>query len=294
MQFFIDDHSRVAFSSIVPNEQASIACSARLKAVRYYGSLSVYFTDGLINGGGCGFPVGVDCPLFAISMLQASRRATVRGPTFVRLLAQLASVDVPAPDASLSDRLSQWLDWNHSIALSTALDGRASADASEATVADDVVQQACARIRATQVAAIAAGTVCSDDGAAVEVVGYASFRQRYLDRQRAMQSATGELRGRLRERLAKQSAQMARLAEVDAAMELALSPREQALLSRVPSLLEHRFDKLQQAALTEPSGSARHGAWLEVFRNDMQSLLLAELDLRFQPVESLLAALSTC
>jgi hypothetical protein len=35
------------------------------------------------------------------------------------------------------------------------------------------------------------------------------------------------------------------------------------------------------------------GAWLDVFRKDMQSVLLAELDLRFQPVEGLLAALRT-
>jgi Protein of unknown function (DUF3348) len=35
-------------------------------------------------------------------------------------------------------------------------------------------------------------------------------------------------------------------------------------------------------------------AWLDAFRKDMQSVLLAELDVRFQPVEGLLAALRTC
>ncbi|WP_345816018.1 DUF3348 domain-containing protein [Paraburkholderia sp. PREW-6R] len=38
----------------------------------------------------------------------------------------------------------------------------------------------------------------------------------------------------------------------------------------------------------------RPGAWLEVFRKDMQSVLLAELDVRFQPVEGLLDALRAC
>lgn len=227
-------------------------------------------------------------------MLQASRPTTVHGPAFIRLLASLAGAEVPAPEASLSDRLSQWLDWNHSIALSTALDRGSSADFVASTVVDDVVQQACVRIRAAQVAAIADDTVRSGDGGAGEVADYAIFRQRYLARQRAMQSASGDLRGRLREQLAKQSAPMARLAEVDAALELALSPREQALLARVPALLEHRFEKLQQRALAEPCSTAVSGSWLELFRSDMQSLLLAELDLRFQPVESLLAALRTC
>ncbi|KAE8755722.1 DUF3348 family protein, partial [Paraburkholderia madseniana] len=36
------------------------------------------------------------------------------------------------------------------------------------------------------------------------------------------------------------------------------------------------------------------GTWLNTFRKDMQSVLLAELDVRLQPVEGLLAALRTC
>ncbi|NIF53900.1 DUF3348 domain-containing protein [Burkholderia sp. Ax-1724] len=56
-------------------------------------------------------------------------------------------------------------------------------------------------------------------------------------------------------------------------------------------------------AATDPTGlSATAGhrapvtqdAWLDVFRKDMQSVLLAELDVRFQPVEGLLAALRAC
>jgi hypothetical protein len=35
------------------------------------------------------------------------------------------------------------------------------------------------------------------------------------------------------------------------------------------------------------------GTWLDAFRKDMQSVLLAELDVRLQPVEGLLAALRT-
>ena len=48
-------------------------------------------------------------------MAQAALRPTVRGPTFVRLLARLAEVDVAASGQSLPDRLGQWLDWNHAL-----------------------------------------------------------------------------------------------------------------------------------------------------------------------------------
>lgn len=49
----IDDHSRVAFSSIEPNEHAFSACRALLKAVRYYRALGVRFTCVLTDNGAC-------------------------------------------------------------------------------------------------------------------------------------------------------------------------------------------------------------------------------------------------
>ncbi|MNY78813.1 hypothetical protein D3C86_2192080 [compost metagenome] len=64
-------------------------------------------------------------------------------------------------------------------------------------------------------------------------------------------------------------------------------------------MLEPHFQRLRQAeaaALAEAQAAgqpatARPGAWLGVFRKDMQSVLLAELDIRWQPLEGLLAAL---
>ena len=111
----------------------------------------------------------------------------------------------------------------------------------------------------------------------------------------------GDLRSRLRAALAARHAGMARLAAVDAVMERALSPREQMLLAAVPGVLERHFERLREVELktladaqaAESAPAATPGAWLDVFRRDMQSVLLAELDVRFQPVEGLLAALRT-
>src|SRR5690606_29791057 len=100
------------------------------------------------------------------------------------------------------------------------------------------------------------------------------------------------LRGRLRDRLTARSADMARLAEVDAVMEMVLSPREHALLASVPELLSAHFDRLRPPPDSDPSPdngttAPATNAWLAVFRRDMQSVLLAELDVRFQPIEGL-------
>jgi hypothetical protein len=221
----------------------------------------------------------------------------VRGPTFVRLLARLTDVDVPPSRQSLTDRLSHWLDWTQAIALSTALDGRSSVEGFDAPSASAEVEE-CARLRASLVQVITTDPLLTGETSEVDV---AVFRQRHLTLQRRIQSATGHLRGRLRDVLARQSAEKARLAEVDAVMELALSPREQMLLAAVPALLGEHFERLRGAASaasgdagdSNDATAAMPGAWLDVFRKDLQSVLLAELDVRFQPVEGLLAALRT-
>ena len=49
----IDDHSRVAFGSIAPDERGISACKALLDAVRYYRSLGVRFERVLTDNGAC-------------------------------------------------------------------------------------------------------------------------------------------------------------------------------------------------------------------------------------------------
>lgn len=231
--------------------------------------------------------------------MQAHQRTTVRGPTFIRLLARLTAVGTDAAGPSLPDRLARWLDWNHAIALSTALDGRPPPPP-EGPVFDSREEEECALARAKLAAAIDGARELAPSGARGQarpaVADYAPFRQRYLTLQRAIQGTTGQLRGRLRDMLSAGPPAMARLAEVDAVMEMALSPREQKLLAAVPAVLADHFDRLRQsahaAASTEGAAAAPDG-WLDTFRNDMRSVLHAELDVRFQPVEGLLAALRT-
>ena len=53
-----------------------------------------------------------------------------------------------------------------------------------------------------------------------------------------------------------------------------------------PTLLGRHFDRLKQAKADAPGD-----AWLATFRRDLQDVLLAELDVRFHPIDALLAAL---
>ena len=88
-------------------------------------------------------------------MVSASPWTTVRGPTFIRLLARLTDVDVAQSKQSLSDRLSHWLDWTHALALSTVLDGQHSADGGGAPSFGSADDEECARVRASLAQTIA-------------------------------------------------------------------------------------------------------------------------------------------
>lgn len=244
-------------------------------------------------------------------MVQAPQRTSLSGPTLIRLLARLTDVDVPESRQSLSDRLSQWLGWADAIALSAALNGDAPAVASGARAFGSAEERACVHVRTALANAITGDGASApakrrgqaqaptQEDPAGEVADYSLYRQRYLALQQAMETDIGSLRGRLRKMLAAKSSAMARLATVDAVMEDALSARERSLLGAVPGLLEGHFARLRQAgqaALADPQASRgpaalTPSAWLDVFRKDMRSVLLAELDIRFQPVEGLLAAL---
>lgn len=250
-------------------------------------------------------------------MVQAPQRTAVSGPTLVRLLARLTAADVPASSQSLSDQLSQWLGWTDAIALSTALNSAPPAVASGARGAGSVEHE-CARVRASLADAIAGDSMLAprrrrsaahaQNAQQPEAeANYADFRQCYLALQQTMETRIGSLRGRLRSMVAAQTSEMTRLAVVDAIMERSLGARERSLFGAVPGLLGGHFERLRQAAQDEQDAldavattatsaesqvaAARPGAWLDVFRKDMQSVLLAELDIRFQPVEGLLAAL---
>lgn len=209
------------------------------------------------------------------------------------MLARLTDVDVPPPPATLSDRLSDWIDWTRAVALSRVLDAATPIAGAGGPAFDAAEAAAYAATRASLTDAIAGCLeLCATDPQDTEP-DYALFRQHYLSMQRAMLTATGRWRGRLRDLLAARSAQMSRLAELDALMEGVLSPREQALLAAVPGLLGEHYERsrlaAQQARIEAPTTAS--DAWLDGFRRDMQGVLLAELDVRFLPLEGLLAAL---
>ncbi|WP_132998879.1 DUF3348 family protein [Luteimonas arsenica] len=257
-------------------------------------------------------------------MPEAQTRAPVPGAALARLLARMSGLDATPPTQSPAERLGDWLEWQRAVALSRALDGDPGADGSGATdghrpadpgvgavtdadagsmnASDDVDEALvaeCRRLRAELGDTIAEETrdwtlplhPRRNEDSHGAAAGATAVQRHCRNLQHDMQAATGRLRGELRERLALREGGAARLAAVDAVMEGLLAPREHALLAPVVPALVARFESLH----------ARHGegaaqpatTWRANFRSEARQVLLAELDLRFQPIEALLAALRT-
>lgn len=221
------------------------------------------------------------------------------GSALVQCLVRLTDTRAPEPRQVFAERLSHWLGWADAISLSTAL---SSVPAPAATPRrSDAAEPEAARLRA----ALAKGhaTAVQDtkaDSATMantpDAASFLPFRRRYHERQQAMDMAVGPLRTRLQAQLAGRSAAMARLAALDGVMAQVVGERERTLLAAVPVLLEKRFEQLRQAAAASTPADAppvSNPLWLHTFRQDLLAVLNAELDLRFHPIEGLLAALRT-
>ncbi len=213
------------------------------------------------------------------SLALAPRRIPLSGSGLIRLLATLGDTDIPTPKDSFSDGLCRWFDWTDAISLSSALDGpqASSTDAPSGRTAAMAAERECRRVRDT-VTKLAAPDPTTDD--------FPPHRQRYLGWQQAMESNIGPLRRKLRASLSAASPALARLAAVDAVMDKVIGARERTLLATVPAWLEQHFERVRG-----DSSDDQPDRWRETFCQDMREVLLAELDLRMQPVEGLLEAL---
>ncbi|WP_186127105.1 DUF3348 domain-containing protein [Burkholderia gladioli] len=308
-------------------------------------------------------------------MSSLPQRSSLHAPALVRILTRLGGTDVQRTAQPLADRLSQWVAWTDAIALSSVLAAPAPVVAGlrgngedeaarglslrsslSKAIANDALLAPARQLR--RGGAFAPAQLARPPEPAETDADFALYRQCCLSLQQKMESEIGDLRARLRPRLAAQSPALAKLAALDATMERALAARERSLFGAVPGLLGAYFERLRadaKAARAEAEAEATDGdgngeaaqaggdgnhrgndggsgsgpanghasgpaaapaaapltraaevapplrarlaqasapdSWLDTFRKDMQSVLLAELDLRFQPVGGLLAAL---
>jgi hypothetical protein len=214
--------------------------------------------------------------------------STFVGSRLVRLLGEPAPSAAAASTMDFAERLSLWLGAFDAMGLHavqqlirTMRDPAPGTPPKAQALADDLQ-----RVRAALANAIA------QDPPAGEPAGWGPYHARHLQLQRRMEQLIGPLREHVRQEVSRQSPRLRQLAALDAVFEHALAPREQALLSTVATRMKRRFDGVRATALAGTQANEA-GTWERDFANEWRQVLLAEVDLRLEPVAGLIEALAT-
>lgn len=229
-------------------------------------------------------------------------RSNFSSSRLVRLLGDWTPVAADGAGMDFAERLSLWVNAFDAIGLQAAqqsIQAITTAAAGQPAAARpprlDALQEDFQRARSALATAIA-----RDPAAMAGEAAYGLYQQRHLELQRQMDMMIGPLRGHVRQALGRVSAALRKLAALDAVFEHLLAAREQALLPTAATLLERRFEQLRlghQQALEaagqpdDPATWRQPGGWLTAFESDWRQALLAELDLRLEPVAGLIEAL---
>ena len=198
----------------------------------------------------------------------------------------------------LAEKLGQWIAYTDAIALSAVHQAsRAEPQAALQWPAGDSPGQAFERARQVLVNSIALPSASIHEGSV-----YTPYRRYHQGHQRDLELKTRTLRAQVRDQVGRASPALRQLAMLDMTFEHILREQEAKLLSNIPTLLERRFRHLlkthQQSMgdlqLTDHVHLwVKPGGWLTRFGHELQTVLLAELDLRLQTSVGLLEAFNS-
>ncbi len=247
-------------------------------------------------------------------MTRALPRASLHSAPLVRFLTEHALLAPQPAQDHVGERLGQWLDFRQAIPLHALLqsgDQPMAAPPARVVADADAVRAHVDKTRELLSASILhAAPVPGTPRLALPAdapeqplklsQAWEPYRRYAATHQRQMETCIDTLRTQVRATVAHASAALHQLALLDAAYEQALREREARLLASLPAKMELRFMHLAGSAPalavpepeTSPTASAKTKAppapskpdWLLQFEGELQQALLAELDLRLQPV----------
>jgi hypothetical protein len=130
---------------------------------------------------------------------------------------------------------------------------------------------------------------------------YEPYRMFYVGRQDTLGIKIYHLRSQIADAISGGSPELAQLASLDKGVGDALSVQSQQIFAVIPDLLGMRFQRLlnehwhelpSRPAVSDLEPWMQSGGWISGFCGEMQEILLAELEIRLQPVLGLIEALS--
>ena len=229
------------------------------------------------------------------------------------LLIELSSAKFHSGEYNLAERLSYLIGVSGSIKLArslnelpTSVEKNYKADGESL---DDEVVKTCQEMILTITSSFvetegnddrdAQLTLPSSNGLRLEALRvYTPYQRCYIAHQTEMALGLQVLRERVRKNLAVTSIELHQLAKLDEILDEDLVVHTRRLFNVIPKLLEQRFHFLLQEHRQKQDKNRRDeldqwllpDGWLTLFYNDMREMLLAEFDVRLQPILGLLEA----
>jgi hypothetical protein len=247
-------------------------------------------------------------------MTRPLTRTNFNSSKLICILTDLSILEAAESGSAFAEKLGLWVGFADAITLCSAQSPNSErAQSGVPTISKSAVGEEFARVRANLVQSIIQSTATKGvrtriarpspkPGMSVEdAIAYGPYRRYHLAHQRDMELSVRPLRAKLREALTVASPALKQLAAIDSAYDGILSDRESKLFSTLPSLLEKRFAQLlaahQQSPLDArkadtPDVWMKPGGWLARFCAELETVLLAELDVRLQPAVGLMEALN--
>lgn len=228
------------------------------------------------------------------------------------LLSKVSEVKLSASNHNLAERLGHLMGLSGSVSLARALQQRPQDQHMAQFDKADSVQQRVLAVRERTMRTISNSFSHDENESQIKVPSadvtiraqalqsYEPYRRFYVAHQLEMAVCVQNLRAEVRNSLALVSSELIELAELDKTIEEGLVSYNRKLFNVTLKVLERHFKSLlcehlakaTEAGDEEPEQWLEPGAWLYCFYQDMRELLLAEFDVRLQPVLGLLEALN--
>lgn len=251
-------------------------------------------------------------------MIQTASQTLSDRSRLVRLLTELSDTKYSSNGHNLAEQLGRLISVSDSIALSRSLgqlsyqSGKRMDNRENISESAYKVREAVLFSREQMINTIIQSFASEPSGTGIQAPSlamgtrvealqtYEPYQRFYSMHQAEMAGSIQNLRLRVRVGVSEFSTELHQLAELDKILSESLAIHTAKLFNGTPKLLEQRFKQLLEAYRqktaqvnnTEPRHWLMPGGWLELFYRDMQELLLAELDVRLQPVLGLLEALN--
>lgn len=242
-----------------------------------------------------------------LAMTQVAANTNASNPRMIRFLAELEVSGEPIPHARFAERLAQLIDLSGSLKLSITHSNMPELAFEPATASAEAIKEEFLRVHAVIVESILNSFTSGGQRQWAQLPGPDSlllpdsadalrpFLDFYRLHQQQMSSKIKSLRSHVRDAAAGLSVELAQLSQLDLVLAEALAAPSRRFLANVEPLLRKRFEPLLVEFQLDPAAERAGGNGLMLVYDrlcgELQSLLLAEVEVHLLPVLGLVEAI---